>query len=387
MKELKGEDQAFDICIIGMGIAGTHVVRQFLSDPYFQNKRILILDPAREPANKSISFWTQTDEDYKSIIRHKWGQIDLYDQQRSIQLHTKPYKYATLYSQDFIMHYRRQLQELSNYALKYETANHCTLKNSNWIINTDAGNQYAAIRVLDSRPNVDLKKISSPYSLIYQHFLGWEIYVESDVFNPDCATIMDFRLADNETQFFYVLPTSKNHALIENTYFTTHVLTEENYEKVIHSYLEKHDIKCYNIITKEQGVIPMTDFPFHTNNSRNYIKIGTPGGWVKASTGYSFSSAERKSILVSDCIKQDNDFRSIANKRKFNFYDSVFLKVLSDRNALGPSLFMSMFQKNPIDRNIRFLEERSSLFDELCIILSFPKLPFIKALFRRFIKF
>jgi len=52
-------------------------------------------------------------------------------------------------------------------------------------------------------------------------------------------------------------------------------------------------------------------------------------------------------------------------------------------NHLGASVFSAVFLKNKPESVFRFLDGQSSLKEEIKIILSCPKKPFIKAFVRR----
>ena len=56
---------------------------------------------------------------------------------------------------------------------------------------------------------------------------------------------MDFQENDKIIHFFYVLPFSKNKALIESTYFSKTVYNEKKYIKDIKLYLSKKYPNCY----------------------------------------------------------------------------------------------------------------------------------------------
>lgn len=70
----------------------------------------------------------------------------------------------------------------------------------------------------------------------------------------------------------------------------------EEYDELLEQYLRKVLLlKEWQVLETEKGVIPMTDYPFEKENSAYLTKIGTAGGWVKASSGYSFKNTEKKS--------------------------------------------------------------------------------------------
>ena len=108
---------------------------------------------------------------------------------------------------------------------------------------------------------------------------------------------MDYRIRDkNKTAFTYVLPITKNKALVEYTYFTPKLVDTKEYDQNLSIYIKNIlNIKNYKIINQEYGIIPMTNYPFYQNSLKKITMIGTAGGWVKPSTGYSFKNCERNS--------------------------------------------------------------------------------------------
>ena len=83
----------------------------------------------------------------------------------------------------------------------------------------------------------------------------------------------------------------------------------------------------------------MTDFPFWNFHSENVTKIGTGAGWVKGSTGYSFKHTEKNVSKLIENIKAGRRPDQDVFKKKFKFYDKIFLKVLHDENEKGVWIF------------------------------------------------
>jgi lycopene beta-cyclase len=169
-------------------------------------------------------------------------------------------------------------------------------------------------------------------------------------------TMMDYRLKDGaQTTFTYVLPFTANEALVEFTYFTTAKVKEAVYDSYIEAYIKDYlKIENYTILNTEMGAIPMTTFPFSDYNTENITKIGTAGGWVKASTGYAFKHTELKVSTIIENIKRDKHPSSNLFKKKYRFYDKVFLSVLKDENDKGEWLFEQFYNKNDVTSMFRF---------------------------------
>jgi lycopene beta-cyclase len=181
----------------------------------------------------------------------------------------------------------------------------------------------------------------------------------------------------------YVLPFSKNEALVEYTLFSKDLLDKKGYENSIVSYLQNSGIKDYTITNKESGEIPMTGFPFQKQNSKNIIYIGSAGGWSKPSTGYTFKNIERKSKTLLKFLKLNDDFKKYSKITRFWFYDLIFLDVLYQNNHLGRKLFTQMFKNNNPKLIFKFLDEKSNLFEEIKIMSSFSTGIFLKTIYKR----
>ena len=233
-----------------------------------------------------------------------------------------------------------------------------------------------------------LKDSSFPY--LKQHFEGWFIKTKKPFFNENETTLMDFSINQTtDTRFMYILPFKSNEALVEFTLFSKSILKKPEYEKVLKTYLNNKGINSYEIIEKEEGVIPMTCYPFEKHNDSRLLFIGTAGGWTKASSGYTFKNIINKTELLVDFLKKENDLKKFNSKSRFNFYDLVLIDVLFNYNHLGHEIFSSLFKNNNPNKVFKFLDETTNFLDELKIMYSFPwsiKILFIKALLKNLFK-
>jgi len=175
--------------------------------------------------------------------------------------------------------------------------------------------------------------------------------------------------------------------LFEYTLFSKDLLPYNDYKVEIEKYLREKNITDYEIVEKEQGSIPMTCYKFWNHNSKNIINIGTAGGWSKASTGFTFKNTTKKTIKLIEYIKQNKPLPKFHELNKFWFYDLLLLDILSKKNHLGAFLFGKMFQKNAPKQILKFLDEDTSLAEDLQIQLKMPPINFIKALLIRISKF
>jgi lycopene beta-cyclase len=235
------------------------------------------------------------------------------------------------------------------------------------VITKDA--QYEASCVFNSIIDLKAEAAASTHPWIHQHFVGWFIRTKEPMFDESRFTMMDFRIPQHDnTRFMYVLPTSKHEALFEYTLFSGNLLARGEYEEGIRDYLNQAGIREYEIVEQEAGIIPMTTHPFHSKNTAHVLHIGSAGGWTKASTGYTFYLSGKLATRLCAHLKKGTSLTSFHRKTRFAFYDAVVLDVLQRRNEVGAAFFTSVYKHNPIDRVFRFLNEESSLKEELQII-------------------
>ena len=236
--------------------------------------------------------------------------------------------------------------------------------------------QYIFNSIIFKKP-----KLSSNQYWLLQHFKGWFIEAVEPIFNAGSATLMDFRTGQEKgTAFFYVLPFSAKTALVEYTLFSTKLLAENEYEEALRNYTELQlQIKNYTIRQKEFGMIPMTNYSF-ASTKNNIVNIGTAGGQTKASSGYTFSFIQKHSMDIVKGLSESGDPTTYFQKSKrFGFYDSILLHILYHQKLKGEEIFERLFDKNKATSVFKFLDNETSLREEITIINSLPTLPFMKA--------
>ena len=85
-------------------------------------------------------------------------------------------------------------------------------------------------------------------------------------------------------------------------------------------------------------------------------------------------------------MKSDSDFRKFHKTSKFWFYDLLLIDILFHRNEIGSTIFSSMFKKGNSTVIFKFLDEETSIWEDLQVIWKCPKMMFVKALFGRILK-
>ena len=296
------------------------------------------------------------------------------------------YNYKTLSSLKF----RKFVIESVNKQRKFKFINDVVLnirEEKNKVIVVGNKKNYFAKHVFDSRFSEKNFNEIKHHTFLKQHFVGWVIKTNKKIFNKNSFVFMDYRIRDKKsTAFTYVLPFKKDEALIEHTYFSKNECDKKVYEKYIIEYLKKYySDTSYEIIKSEFGTIPMTTYPFYKKSTKNITKIGTVGGWVKASTGYSFKNCEKYSLKIIDNIKKGKALRIIPKKRYY-FLDKILLGVLSTYNNRGETIFYRLIKRNSTKKILQFLDEESGPLDILKIVFSMRSIYFILIFFRSLFK-
>lgn len=374
----------FDYIIIGCGLAGFQLALKMSRDAFFSEKRIALIDPSEKNNNdKTWSFWETEPSNWNGIVSKSWKKAKVITSTENLSFSLKPYDYKSVRAIDFYRSAKQQLGEYPNFKFITETVKSISEDNKTVTAHTNM-KSYSAAHIFDSRIPEAFFDGSEKHISLIQHFKGWVIKTEKKCFDDSVFTMMDYRLKDGEqTTFTYVLPFSETEALIEFTYFTEKTVDESTYDFFIKQYINDYlKIDDYSITETETGQIPMTTFPFHKFNTCLVTKIGTGGGWVKPSTGYSFKHTEKKVARIIENLKLSRMPSSGLFKKRFRFYDKVFLKVLKDENHKGEWLFGQFYKKNHPKTIFRFLDEESTFWEELKIMKSLFSWQFIKAFFK-----
>ena len=375
----------FDYIIIGAGAAGLMLADAMIKDSFFNDKSILILDKdAKKSNDRTWCFWEKGEGQFDELVHKKWNQVYFSGKQFSKRYSINPYRYKMIRGIDFYESIFSKIKASSNITFQQEEVTSVEDNGQNTVVST-AKNTFLGKQAFNSIFSYKMVTHQKKYPVLQQHFIGWLVKTKESIFDIDQATYMDFSIAQKgNTRFMYVLPYAKNKALIEYTLFSEDLLLKEEYELAIKNYL-KNDlaISQFEIEETEMGSIPMTCYDFQENHTKNIRYIGTAGGWAKPSTGYTFASTSRKIPVLVDYIKSKKSLQNLNFKNRFWFYDMLFLDVLFKDNANGYQIFEALFKNRNPQLIFKFLDEQTSVWEDLKYIWACPKMPFIKALIRR----
>ena len=109
------------------------------------------------------------------------------------------------------------------------------------------------------------------------------------------------------------------------------------------------------------------------------IPIGGRAGAVKPSTGYAFKNMFTHAEKLVDSLKRNSKPAVIASSSRFRFYDRLLLLILTRQPSQGKSIFEALFNKNETKNVLQFLDEKTTLIQDIRIFLTLPIKPFLKA--------
>ena len=351
----------FDYVIIGGGCAGLSLAYELEIHNKLKDKTLAIIEPRSEyKKDKTWSFWKVINHNFDDCVKKNWHNFSIKTPNKSKIIKCDEFPYQSI---DSGLFYKKIIERLK--------------KNKNIIF-------YADIRDLNTNNSFIFNSVPSfkknPNHL-WQHFHGVEIETQDSFFDDKIVSLMDFDCEQrNNVHFFYILPFEKKKALIETTWLSTindNLL--KDYSNQIKDYISNSlGLKNYKITYSEEGSIPM----FYPKNfkEKNKINIGIAGGMMRLSTGYTFLNIQKQSEYIRKNIDNIENVRIFNFGKKYKFLDKIFLKVLKNYPRRMPDIFFRMFSGST-DTVIKFLSNKSSILEDLSIILKMPKWIFIKALF------
>jgi lycopene beta-cyclase len=373
--------KTYDCIITGAGCSGLLLAHALSRSNWSVDKQILIIDRnISTHQDKTIAFWENTPNIYDWLLLGQWQKLRIANTHIEVSSQLQSYRYKMLRWKSLREYILGELALKPNYKIIEEEITQIAETTSYTVVFT-RNNLYHGQHVFNSIPD---NNNETHYSGLKQYFKGWEISTANHDFDSQLATLMDFRIdLKNQGIFCYLLPLSSNRAFVEVVHISTKALENGSYASLLSTYIEKNlGIVNYNIIYSEAGTLAMSTNtkPFRTG--KHLFNIGCRGGMLKSSTGYAFSNMQRQAEQITKAFEKRG--KPSISKSLFYFrhklYDDTLLDVLINKRQQPGNLFLNFFQKNQIERILRFLDNNSHLSEEIKIFLQVKKLVFIKAI-------
>jgi lycopene beta-cyclase len=377
---------AYDFVIAGGGLSGLSLAYHLAHSP-LGDRRILIVDQSPKSHNdRTWGYWSDRPTPFDDIIDRSWDRLRFVSPGLDRISDLGSYRYHVIRGLDFYNFIRDDLANYPNITFKRGRVKDIADGTSDAAITIDdqvIGAKWVFDSCIGRRDyEIDARR----YHHLKLHFAGWEIRTDEPVFDPGVATLMDFRIPqEDETRFFYILPFSEHQALVEYTIFSTTAMSHVQYQEALRSYIKHHlSLESFEIVRRESGIIPITDQPFPRRSGRRVMSIGAKGGRIKPTTGYAFSRIQEDSAAIVDSLlRTGQPFDVPADPYRFRLCDAILLEIMQHRGRQVRPIFEAMFAGNEIDRIFHFLDEAALPWEQLAVIPTLPPLPFLRALFHR----
>ena len=387
MLEAQKSTPTYDYVLVGGGAAGLSLAYQLAQEPRLATMRVLLIEPETKTQNdRTWSFWADEPTPFDGLAVGEWTKIAFRSPGFNGVFDLGRYRYRTIRGLDFYQFVHRALAALpSRFTVLRDRV--ATLENTpdGVQVRTETGAEFTARYAFDSRLPAIAPQPDS-YRYLLQHFVGWEVETDHDVFDPAVVEFMDFRGAQHhEARFMYVLPFGPRRALVEYTLFSAQTLAKEEYEAHILEYLKNNlglTEANYRITAEETGAIPMTDHPLPARVGAHIINLGTRAGRAKPSTGYAFRRIQAQSArLVAALAATGQPPQDPTGDRwQFRLFDTLLLDIMQRRGEVTRDLFRQLFERNPVGRIFQFLDEKTSWADNLRIMNSVSPGPFMRSI-------
>jgi lycopene beta-cyclase len=375
----------YDYIIGGAGLAGLTLAWQMIENKLLDNKQLLLIDADKKDQNdRTWSFWSEPRMWITQLpIRQSWDTANVKGQDFDLTQSLSPYRYYNIRGIDYYqfiinkLNTHPQVTLIQDVIISEDEINKC--------VKTEKTSFYYESYFFKSYFFPDeLKSMNNEGNhFIWQHFYGWKLHTNTEIFNPQEITYMDMQVPEvhKGLSFAYVLPNSKNEALVEYTLFSADLWKKADYEKALKDYIHRNlGLSKYEILEEEYNKIPMTTAILAKRN-KCIIPIGTLAGTVKPSTGYSFVRNFNHIQQIIKSLKNKTDDFELKSPKRFKFYDEVLLNVLITEKRSGHEVFGSLYKKNKLPILLKFLNEETNLWEEIKIMNTVPKGSFIKAVF------
>ncbi|MBA9004654.1 lycopene cyclase family protein [Thermomonospora cellulosilytica] len=374
-----------EIVVIGAGAAGLSLVHHLTADG--ASPTVILVDapegPLRPP-ERTWCFWEAGDGDYEEAVVASWPRLRVLGPDgTALVRRPDPLRYKMIRSTGFETFVGRALA--ARPTVRRVCAEVDTVRNvpgGAEIGGTTAEGRRMTLRarwVYDSRPP---RSLPPARSTLLQHFRGWFVRTGRPVFDPDVASLMDFRTPQpaRGLSFGYVLPLAPDEALVEYTEFSPAPLGDDAYERALRHYTgEVLKLGALRVRAVEQGVIPMTDAVFPRRVGDAVFRIGTAGGATRPATGYTFAAIQRQSRAIADAYRRGAEpVPPPPYPARSRAMDAVLLRALDRGRVDGAAFFTGLFARTPPERLLRFLDGRSRPWEDIAIGLNTPVWPMLR---------
>jgi lycopene beta-cyclase len=360
----------YDFIIIGAGASGLSLACHLAASSLRDRSILLVERSLNEHANRTWAFWGKagTRMPFEGVAFHSWDRLLVANPGRTLALRTQPYRYRAIRSSDFYRYAHERLSTFPNIELLEGEVGAVEDGEAGARIYV-GGEQYQGKWVFDSRFNLEDFQPGPRHQYLGMQIRGWEIETDRPSFDPRIATFLDFRTPQTSGEqggglrFLYVLPSHRQHALVEHVACipaAERLMDVQEEEQALKGYIERTlGVTGYTVVKHEQGVNPMTDYPFPRRRGRHVMTIGIAGGMLKPSTGFAFARIQRDSAaIVRSLLKHGQPFDVPRTEWPYRLFEPLMLWAMARHGQKVGSLLGALFRVGRTHRILSFLDEK-----------------------------
>ncbi len=378
------EDSKLKLTVIGGGCAGFQLLYHLSKQPTWPESAVTLLYDD-DHLQRSWCYWSDEAIPLQHLVSKSWHKVHFKSSDFSKTESILPYGYHYIPGEDFFNYFKQEfLPQQSNITAVKACVDR--VERGQYAFQVHANEEiWPSDQVFSNIAHADHRHTSGQ---LWQHFRGWFIRADSAVFDATAITLMDFSVQQgNAVRFMYVLPFTDKEALVEITVLSAEVYGQETYDDLLKTYMNDNFAGItYTIERTETGKIPMTDAPFSRFGKTGEVLIGTAAGMVKATTGYAFHRISKDSRGIATNLATSSALPWMGTKGRFKFYDRLLLSIIREKPALGKDIFSRLFFKTPYKTILKFLDEETTIWEEIRIFAALPFLIFVKQVFKLWLK-
>ena len=363
-----------DVLILGGGCAGLSLAMALSqSAPQLS---VQVLEPRTQyRRDRTWCFWNTEPHPFSAGVTHRWQSWRVRGGDTEVRQRSDRYTYDHLPADRFYQLATAAVERSGHVLSMGVEAQTPRQEDDLCEVQTSLGTLRSRW-VFDSRPRIDTSRPT-----LIQRFLGWHVQTAEACFDPSVVDLMDFQpgTLPGRTTFFYLLPFSPTEALVEATFLDDPALPPPDADTCLRQYLERLPTGGYQVLYQESGALPMGDHTPSTTSAMRIIDIGTRGGRVKPSSGYSFLRIQRQSTALARALATGTPLPMTVDPPCYSLLDAIFLRALKRAPERTSLYFMALFRQIPPDTLVRFLSETAGVGGIARVMLALPKLDFLQA--------
>lgn len=368
----------YDYIIQGAGASGLWLAYWMQELGLLKSHHLLVIEGIETKGNdRTWCFWTPENVKEFPFVNRHWSSLMIRGNAQRID----PFQYCHARSESFYGWVKAKLAGNAHVHWSSEWVRAATQEGSQVSVVTDACRYQSQYFFRSGQ--MDEGQENTTIAL-WQSFVGWRIKFRQGGWDDGAATLMDFSIPQaGTTRFLYVLPISETEGLVEVTQFYSEKLARSEGEAILEHVCAERNW-AYDVEEVECDAIPMSSFfnqkQSHNTSGNRIISIGVYAGALKPTTGYGFLAMREHGRSLALALQQKQLLPKIFRKARFRFYDALLLQMLTHTPYRGKAIFERLFSKQPAHRVLKFLDEKTSIWEEIRIFSRLQVSWFLKAL-------